>query len=150
MKNSISALALVFVLSFVSGCGVGVKDAPAKDAGRSPSAATAASEKQEKQNEEPVRSAVLVEAFKRDTAEANKRYKDRIVLISGKITDIKDVFGVKALNLRDSDAVAGLQVYLKNAADAGRVRVGDEIVVRGKVRGDGFDIVDDAEIVKVN
>ena len=78
------------------------------------------------------------------------KYKDKVILIRGKITNINDVFGVKALNLRDSENAAGLQTYLANKSDVEKVKVGDEVTVRGKVRGDGIDVIDDAVIVKVN
>jgi hypothetical protein len=44
----------------------------------------------------------------------------------------------------------GLQTYLENKADVEKVKVGDEVIVRGKVRGDGLDVIDGAVIIKVN
>lgn len=151
MKNLISIAAVVFAFSCVLGCRFGDRaedrQTPASPAANKPAAT---SQKAETSDEKPVRSTELVEAFRKDKEAANAKYKDRIVLISGKITNINDVFGVKALNLRDNENAVGLQTYLANSADVEKVKVGDEVVVRGKVRGDALDVVDDAVIVKVN
>ena len=175
IKNSVSLLAAGLLLACVLGCRFGGdaaesenKNAPVKQsnaARKQPTAATprAAEEPPAEADDagdeqsapsapsdEPIRSTALVEAFKRDRAAANEKYKGKTLLIRGRITNINDVFGVKALNLRDSENVLGLQTYLKNAADVERVSVGDEVTVRGKVRGDATDVIDDAVIVEVN
>ena len=81
--------------------------------------------------EKPVRSTELVDAFKENKDAANAKYKGKVILIRGKITNINDAFGVKALNLRDSEAAMGLQTYLADNADVEKVKVGDEVTVRG-------------------
>lgn len=148
MKNTISILTIVFLLACGAGCGLGERaENPKTEANTAPNKpATSGKEDAEK----PVRSTDLVEAFRKDKEAANAKYKDKIILISGKITNINDVFGVKALNLRDGDDAIGLQTYLANTSDVEKVKVGDEVTVRGKVRGDALDVIDNAVIVKVN
>ena len=168
MKNTMSLLAAALVVACVLGCRFGGaaesenKNAPVKQSNSARKPEKAATprpddapdepndEPADEPADEPIRSTALVEAFKRDETAANAKYKGRTMLIRGRITNINDVFGVKALNLRDSENVLGLQTYLQNAADVERVRVGDEVTVRGKVRGDKTDVVDDAVIVEVN
>jgi predicted butyrate kinase (DUF1464 family) len=148
MKNSISLSAIIFVFSLILGCGFGKNNEVSKI--ESNTQPPIANKKEETNDEKPVRSTELVEAFKKDKDAANAKYKGKTILISGKITNINDVFGTKALNLRDSESVMGLQTYLENNDDVNKVKVGDEVIVRAKVRGDGTDVVDDAVIVKVN
>ena len=157
MKNSMSILTLMIALGCVLGCGFGNRaDTPKNEtntAANQPPVASReekAGKKEETEGEKPVRSTELVDAFRKDKAAANAKYKDKVILIRGKITNINDVMGVKALNLRDSENDMGLQTYLANKSDVEKVKVGDEVTVRGKVRGDGIDVIDDAVIVKVN
>ena len=157
MKNSISILTLMIVLCCVLGCGFGNRaDAPKNETNTTANQPPVASreekagKKEETDGDKPVRSTDLVDAFRKDKAAANAKYKDKVILIRGKITNINDVMGVKALNLRDSENDMGLQTYLANKSDVEKVKVGDEVTVRGKVRGDGIDVIDDAVIVKVN
>jgi hypothetical protein len=150
MKNLISMPALILAAAAVLGCGLGGDAPPRGETNRAAEKPAEVAEKKAPEAETPVRSTVLVEAFKKDPSAANAKYKDKVILISGKITNINDVFGSKALNLRDSENVLGLQTYLADAAEVGRVKVGDEVVVRGKVRGDGTDVIDSAVIIKVN
>lgn len=148
MKNTFSILAIIFVFSLILGCGLSNNNEVSKT--ESNNQMPVANKKEESTDEKPVRSTELVDAFKKDKDAANAKYKGKVILISGKITNINDVFGTKALNLRDSEAVMGLQTYLENNDDVNKVKVGDEVIVRAKVRGDGTDVVDDAVIIKVN
>jgi predicted small lipoprotein YifL len=161
MKNffSIILIALVFLCLF--GCNLGSSNETPRTENNSPAnsvnqkaenkpESTVTNRNEETAGDKPIRSTELVEAFKKDKAAANAKYKDKTILISGKITNINDVFGVKALNLRDNETASGLQTYLANKADVEKVKVGDEVVVRGKVRGDDTDVIDGAVIIKVN
>ena len=150
MKNFISILTITIVLGGVLGCGFGNRTETPKNETNSSQNKPTVANKEEIDSEKPVRSTELVDAFRKDKEAANAKYKDKIILISGKITNINDVVGVKALNLRDSDNAIGLQTYLADAADVKKVKVGDEVTVRGKVRGDALDVIDNAVIVKVN
>lgn len=151
MKNSLSILVIIFVFSFILGCGFGSNnEAPKSENNTQPVANKKEENKAETTEEKPVRSTELVDAFKKDKDAANAKYKGKTILISGKITNINDVFGTKALNLRDSESAMGLQTYLENNDDVKKVKVGDEVIVRGKVRGDGTDVIDGAVIIKVN
>jgi hypothetical protein len=155
LKNKFPAAAVSAVLLLsILGCNFNTEtDAPAASNDNRASAPKSP-EKETKNDadsaETPVHSTDLIEAFRKDKDAANAKYKDKVILISGKITNINDVFGVKALNLRDSENEMGLQTYLKDKKDVEKVKVGDTVVVRGKVRGDGVDVVDNAEIIKVN
>jgi hypothetical protein len=157
MKNSISILTIVIAFVCILGCGSGNRAGVSKDETNGAQNKPAVANKEEKvagteepAGEKPVRSTELVDAFRKDKAAANAKYKDKVILISGKITNINDVFGVKALNLRDGQDAIGLQTYLANGSDVEKVKVGDEVTVRGKVRGDALDVIDGAVIVKIN
>lgn len=151
MRNSISFLAIIFVFSMILGCGFGNNNEVSKTENNNQTPVVDKNESNTQTAEEkPIRSTELIDAFKKDKDAANAKYKGKTILISGKITNINDVFGTKALNLRDSEGVMGLQTYLENNDDVKKVKVGDEVIVRGKVRGDGTDVIDGAVIVKVN
>jgi hypothetical protein len=148
MKNLISIPVILVIFLTILGCNFGARnESPKTENNTTP---PVAQKTEEASSEKPIRSTELIEAFKKDKDGANAKYKDKIILISGKITNINDVFGVKALNLRDSENEMGLQTYLANKADVEKVKVGDEVTVRGKVRGDGLDVIDNAVIIKVN
>ncbi|MBX7173084.1 MAG: OB-fold putative lipoprotein [Pyrinomonadaceae bacterium] len=152
MKNTISILATIFIFSLILGCGFGENKENSRTETNTQPTPTNKKEETKSENsvEKPIRSTELVDVFKKDKDGANAKYKGKTIQIIGKITNINDVFGTKALNLRDSEAVMGLQTYLENNDEVKKVKVGDEVVVRGKVRGDGTDVIDNAFIVKVN
>lgn len=97
-------------------------------------------------------STTIIQDYETDPAAADARYKDQTLLIRGRITNLNDVFGTMALMLRDSETEIGLQCYLTDNADAAKVKVGDEVVVRGRVRGGElgfFMVVDECAVVEV-
>src|SRR5262245_40536972 len=102
MKNLISIPAIIFIFLCVFGCNLGTTESGTSK-NENVNKSTVADKKDDAAGEKPVRSTELIEAFKKDKAAANAKYKDKIILISGKITNINDVFGVKALNLRDAE-----------------------------------------------
>lgn len=97
-------------------------------------------------------STVIIQDYAADQAAADARYKDQTLLIRGRITNLNDVFGTMALLLRDSESEVGLQCYLADNADAEKVKVGDEVVVQGRVRGGElgfFMVADECAVVEV-
>ena len=160
MRNSRLQIIIpgIFILSVALGCNFGKYfESSSNNANQSNSAQTKNQQNTntesktsaEKTSTEPIRSTELIKVFEEDMEAANAKYKGKTILVSGKITNINDVAGVKALFLRDSEKDTGLQTYLEDNDDAKKVKVGDEIVVRGKVRGDKFEILDDAVVVEV-
>lgn len=159
MKNSFWTL--IFVLGILIGATVACKLAQAEDNPTPQRETNVSSPKKESKNErenkkEPaatneetaIRSTELIEIFRSDKNAANAKYKGKTILISGKITNINDVFGTMALNLRDSENAIGLQCYLADNDDVKKVAVGQEVVIRGKVRGDGTDVIDNAVVIQ--
>ncbi len=110
----------------------------------------AESKPEPEKSENLVRSTQIVDDFSEDKDAANEKYKGKIFTIRGKITNINDVFGVMALNLRDSENESGLQCYLKDNEDVEKVSVGQEVTIRGKVRGDATDVIDDVVVIETN
>lgn len=95
-------------------------------------------------------STAIIQAYETDPVAADAQYKDQVLVIQGLITNINDVFGTQALLLRESEAETGLQCYLTDNADALKVKVGDRVVIEGRVRGGElgfFMVVDDCRVL---
>ena len=82
----------------------------------------------------PVETTQILKEHRQNPGAAEAKYGGKTLLIRGKITHINDVFGVKALMLRDSPSERGMQCYLQNAGDVKKVKVGDRVTLRGKLR----------------
>ncbi len=82
-----------------------------------------------------VPTADIIKAYEADQAAADAQYKGQTLIMSGKVTNINDVFDVKALLLRESENEPGLQCYLTNAADADGISIGQTITIEGTIKG---------------
>lgn len=152
MKNSRLQLIIpgIFILSVALGCNLGkYLESSSSNTANQSNSARQNTNSESKNSAEAIRSTEIIKAFDEDVKAANAKYKGKTILVSGKITNINDVVGVKALFLRDSEKEPGLQTYLEDNDDAKKVKVGDEVIVRGKVRGDTSEVLDDAVVVEV-
>ena len=77
----------------------------------------------------------IIKAYEADQAAADARYQGKTLRMTGKVTNINDVFDVKALMLRDSENDTGLQCYLTDSADAQKVSIGQTITIEGNIKG---------------
>jgi hypothetical protein len=77
----------------------------------------------------------IIKAYEADQAAADAQYQGKTLRMTGKVTNINDVFDVKALMLRDSASETGLQCYLTDSADAAKVSIGQQIAIEGTLKG---------------
>lgn len=93
----------------------------------------------------------IIKAYEADQAAADAQYKGKTLRMMGKVTNINDVFDVKALLLRESENDTGLQCYLTNAADADGISIGQTITIEGTIKGGDlgfFMVAEPCRIVK--
>jgi hypothetical protein len=85
--------------------------------------------------EPPIPTTTIIKAYEADQVAADAQYKDKTLIMTGKVTNINDVFGTQALLLRDSESDTGLQCYLTDSADAAKVAIGQTITIEGTIKG---------------
>jgi hypothetical protein len=85
--------------------------------------------------EPPTPTTTIIKAYEADQAAADAQYQGKTLIMTGKVTNINDVFGTKALLLRDSENDTGLQCYLTDGADAQKAAVGQTITIEGTIKG---------------
>ena len=85
--------------------------------------------------EPPIPTTTIIKAYEADQVAADAQYKDKTLIMVGKVTNINEVFGTMALLLRDSDSDTGLQCYLTDGADAHKAAVGQTITIEGTIKG---------------
>ncbi|HSD84165.1 MAG TPA: hypothetical protein VLG46_09915, partial [Anaerolineae bacterium] len=85
--------------------------------------------------EPAVPTTTIIKAYETDQAAADAQYQGKTLRMTGKVTNINDVFDVKALMLRDSENDTGLQCYLTDSADAQKVSIGQTIMIEGMIKG---------------
>jgi hypothetical protein len=77
----------------------------------------------------------IIKAYEADQAAADAQYQGQTLIMTGKVTNINDVFGTQALLLRDSESDTGLQCYLTDSADAAKAAIGQTITIEGTIKG---------------
>ena len=85
--------------------------------------------------EPAVPTTTIIKAYEADQAAADAQYQGKTLIMTGKVTNINDVFDVKALMLRDSESDTGLQCYLTDSAEAQKVSIGQTITIEGNIKG---------------
>src|SRR5512134_1718383 len=65
--------------------------------------------------EPAVPTTTIIQAYKTDQAAADAQYQGQTLRMTGKVTNINNVFDVMALMLRDSESEIGLQCYLADS-----------------------------------
>lgn len=86
-------------------------------------------------SEPAIPTTTVIKAYEADQAAADAQYQGKTLRLTGKVTNINDVFDVKALMLRDSESETGLQCYLTDSADAQQVSIGQTITIAGTIKG---------------
>ena len=74
----------------------------------------------------------LVQAFEKDTANASKRFIDKIIRVSGMVKSL-DSSAVVLGEDGPSDVVVGMDD--RNAGDIAKIKVGEKVVLQGKFSG---------------
>ncbi len=77
----------------------------------------------------------IIKAYEADQAAADAQYQGKTLIMTGKVTNINDVFGTQALLLRDSENDTGMQCYLTDSADAVKAAIGQTITIEGTIKG---------------
>jgi len=93
----------------------------------------------------------IIKAYQADQAAADAQYQGQTLRMSGKVTNINDVFGTKAVLLRDSANDTGLQCYLSDAADADTISIGQTITIEGTIKGGdlgAFMVAEPCQVIK--
>jgi hypothetical protein len=91
MKNSFSISVIIFIFISILGCGFRTQNetpGSQNNSSTNPTTTPVAQKSEESASEKPIRSTELIEAFKKDKDAANTKYKGKVILISGKITNI--------------------------------------------------------------
>ncbi|HJW31333.1 MAG TPA: hypothetical protein VJ508_19025 [Saprospiraceae bacterium] len=83
----------------------------------------------------------LLADYEANESTANNLYLGKVVLVSGKITNITDEAGKKKINLDAGSPMSGIICELEDGKDAGSLKTGDEIKVKGKCSGYLSDVV---------
>lgn len=93
----------------------------------------------------------IIKAYQADQAAADAQYQGQTLMMIGKVTNINDVFGTKAVLLRDSANDTGLQCYLSDAADADAISIGQTITIEGTIKGGdlgAFMVAEPCKVIK--
>ena len=86
----------------------------------------------------------LLEDFNKDETAANKKYVDKVITVSGKVSEVKiEPTGQATVILDSGDPMAAItcSFYDDEARSLKKIKKGDEIVVKGKCTGKLMDVV---------
>jgi tRNA_anti-like len=91
-----------------------------------------------------ISAAALVADFNADETIANQKYTDKVIAVKGKVAEVKiDSAGQATVFLDSGDPLAAVtcSFYREEAAAAGKLRQGTDIVIKGKCTGKLMDVV---------
>jgi hypothetical protein len=91
-----------------------------------------------------ISAAALVAEFNADETIANQKYTDKVIAVTGKVTEVKmDAAGQATVFLDSGDPLASVNCsfYAEETAVASRLRQGTFIVIKGKCTGKLMDVV---------
>jgi hypothetical protein len=77
----------------------------------------------------------LFDAYRTDEAEANKKYLDRVIAVSGVVSEISVEGESKMVVLQSDDDFFGVNAYFVLGQDISIIEEGDEIRVKGYCSG---------------
>lgn len=103
------------------------------------------------ENEKPevtVEAAALLAEFESDEANANKKYFDKIVEVTGTVSKISEVDGKKSVYLNAGSDLSFIICELENVADAAKTTVGQQTSIKGKCTGYLSDVILVQSVVK--
>ena len=94
-----------------------------------------------------ITSKALMKEYRDDQAAADAKYKGKTMLVTGRVDVIGKVFGTPYLLLRDNGNESGFQCYFDHQKeDPTKVKVGDQVTLRARIRGGNTDIGDDCSL----
>ena len=94
----------------------------------------------------------LLEDFNKDEPAANKKYLDKVIVVSGKLSEVKidSSTGQATAILDTGDPMAAItcSFYDEEAGSLKNLKAGEEIVVKGKCTGKLMDVILDKCSIK--
>ncbi len=83
----------------------------------------------------------LEAAYTSNESEANSKYNDKLVQVSGTISAIENEDGKPSVILSTQNPMANVICEFEKGASIGNIKVGDNVVVKGKPTGILSDVV---------
>jgi hypothetical protein len=86
--------------------------------------------------------ATIMQDYKKNEAEADEKYLEKTIIVTGTIESISHLAGEITITLKEPNAMAGVLCYFPiNVIDASYIKVGSEITVKGKCQGYFIDVL---------
>jgi tRNA_anti-like len=104
------------------------------------------------ENEKPdivVEAAALLTEFESDETNANKKYFDKIVEVSGTVAKVSTVDGKKSIYLNAGSDLSFIICELENTSDADKISVGQQTSIKGKCTGFLSDVILVQSVIKI-
>lgn len=83
----------------------------------------------------------LIKDYEADENTANKKYLGKVVIVTGKITDIIDEEGKKKINLETSNPIAAVICEMEANSKAENLKAGDNVKIKGMCSGYLSDVI---------
>jgi len=85
----------------------------------------------------------LIKAFSDDEASANKNYVDQVIVVIGKVGEVKFTPTEGSISLQSDDPMSGVtcSFYADEIKTLTRIKAGDSIKIKGKCTGKLMDVV---------
>ncbi len=95
-----------------------------------------------------VEAAALLTEFESDEVNANKKYFDKIVEVSGTVAKVSEVDGKKSIYLNAGSDLSFIICELEKVADADNITKGQQTSIKGKCTGYLSDVILVQSVVK--
>lgn len=95
-----------------------------------------------------VEAAALLTEFESDEVNANKKYFDKIVEVSGTVAKVSEVDGKKSIYLNAGSDLSFIICELENVSDAANITKGQQTSIKGKCTGFLSDVILVQSVVK--
>lgn len=95
----------------------------------------------EKTAEITLSAADLEAAYTANEAEANTKYNDKLVQVSGVVSKIETEAGKTSIYLNTNNPMAAVICELENGSDVSNIKEGDNVSIKGKPTGILSDVV---------
>jgi hypothetical protein len=85
----------------------------------------------------------LIKAFSENEAAANKKYVDQVIIVTGKIGEVKSSETEGSVSLQSDDPMSGVicSFYTDEIKSISEIKSGDPIKIKGKCTGKLMDVV---------
>ncbi len=91
----------------------------------------------------------LIRDYKSNETEADKKYLGKLLIVSGKINDIKIENEIKKITLETSDPTSSVTFDFDVSINIGNVKIGDDVKIKGNCTGFIGDVIlNQSSIVK--